>query len=515
MTIDEILAGESKNVEFKVQRPEKSIKYMKTVVAFANGKGGQIIFGIDDKTRNVVGIPEEDVFREIDAITNAISDSCEPTIIPDVYLRTIGGKTVIVAEISAGRQKPYYIKAEGLENGVYIRVSGTTRLADRDTSRELYYECDGRSFDTIIRTDLNVTETDIQALCAQMKEIAIANSQSDYQRESVRDVTKNILLSWGILKEGDDKKIYPTNAYAYLTGHDGKSAIQCGAFKGTTRSVFVDKRDYTGPLWEQVDHALKFVLRNIRLGCRIEGVFRQDVYELPPDSIRELIVNAVMNRSLMQDARIQVAIYDDRLEITSPGGLQTGVTVDLMKQGFSKIRNRALANAFAYMNLVEAWGSGIPKLMQSMKEYGLREPEFVDMDVAFRVNLYRGQSTSIDLKPERNEVNYVHDDPEKDISDPIQAQNDLKRLNGDLNCESSDLKNQAMQDGSVGAQRDFELQLIDVIRQNPSLTYKAYGEKLSVSQATIKRLVAKLKENGSIRREGSQRKGMWIITDDE
>lgn len=150
MTIDEILAGESKNVEFKVQRPEKSIKYMKTVIAFANGKGGQIIFGIDDKTRNIVGIPEEDVFREIDAITNAISDSCEPTIIPDVYLKTISGKTVIVAEISAGRQKPYYIKAEGLENGVYIRVSGTTRLADRDTSRELYYECDGRSFDTSI-----------------------------------------------------------------------------------------------------------------------------------------------------------------------------------------------------------------------------------------------------------------------------------------------------------------------------------------------------------------------------
>ena len=84
-----------------------------------------------------------------------------------------------------------------------------------------------------------------------------------------------------------------------------------------------------------------------------------------------MIVNAVMNRSLMQDARIQVAIYDDRLEITPPGGLQPGVTVDLMKQGFSKIRNRALANAFAYMNLVEAWGSGIPKLMQSMKEYGL------------------------------------------------------------------------------------------------------------------------------------------------
>ena len=136
MTIEEILAGESKNVEFKVQRPDKSIKYMKTVVAFANGRGGQIIFGIDDKTREVAGVPEDRVFQEIDAITNVISDSCEPTIIPDVYLQNINDKPVIVAEIRAGRQKPYYIKSEGLENGVYIRASGTTRPADRDMSRE-------------------------------------------------------------------------------------------------------------------------------------------------------------------------------------------------------------------------------------------------------------------------------------------------------------------------------------------------------------------------------------------
>lgn len=95
MTIEEILAGESQNVEFKVQRPDKSIKYMKTVVAFANGKGGRIVFGIDDKTREVVGISEDVVFQEIDAITNAISDSCEPTIIPDVYLQNINGKPVM------------------------------------------------------------------------------------------------------------------------------------------------------------------------------------------------------------------------------------------------------------------------------------------------------------------------------------------------------------------------------------------------------------------------------------
>lgn len=265
MTIDEILAGESKNMEFKIRRPEKSIKYMKSVVAFANGKGGKIVFGIDDKTREVIGVSEDCVFQEIDAITNAISDSCEPTIIPDVYLQNINGKTIIVAEIAAGRQKPYYIKSEGLENGVYIRVSGTTRLADRNVSRELYYECDGRSFDSVIRTDIEITEADIENLCKQLKEVALANSKSELQKASVKDVTKNVLLSWGILKKGDDGKIYPTNAYAYLTGCDKIHSIQCGVFKGVTRSIFLDKRDYDGPLWEQVEDSLNFVLRNIRL----------------------------------------------------------------------------------------------------------------------------------------------------------------------------------------------------------------------------------------------------------
>ncbi|MCM1247989.1 MAG: hypothetical protein NC251_06115 [Lachnoclostridium sp.] len=175
-----------------------------------------------------------------------------------------------------------------------------------------------------------------------------------------------------------------------LTGQDAfLSKIQCGMFKGTTRAVFVDKRDYEGPLWQQAEEAFRFVLRNIRLGAKIEGLYRKDIYELPPDSIRELIINAVMNCSFLQSSHIQVAIYDDRLEITSPGGLMPGVTIDRMKEGYSQIRNRALAHAFSYMNLIEGWGTGIPRLLREMREYGLPEPELVDMEIALRINLYR------------------------------------------------------------------------------------------------------------------------------
>lgn len=486
MTMEEILAGESKNIEFKVQRPDKSIKYMKTVVAFANGKGGQIVFGIDDKTREVVGVPEDKVFQEIDAITNAISDSCEPTIIPDVYLQDINDKPVIVAEIRAGRQKPYYIKADGLENGVYIRVSGTTRPADRDMSRELYYECDARSFDSVIRRDVEVTDEDIKNLCEQMKEVAIANSKSNLQRSSVKDVTKNVLLSWGILKKDENEKIYPTNAYVYLTGQGGlRSMIQCAVFKGTTRTVFLDRRNYEGPLWEQVDEAVQFVLRNIRMGCRLEGIYRQDIYELPPDSIRELIVNAVMNCSYIQASNIQVAIYDDRLEITSPGGLLPGVTIDLMKEGFSKIRNRSLANAFVYMNLVEAWGSGIPKLMQAMQEYGLREPEFIDMEVAFRINLYRDQ----------NETDYHFD------------MNGIGK-NADKMPESADKVLENADKVLINVQ---EKNIYDYIQKNNSITTAQAAECAGVKQRRAREILSKMVKKGLLKKCGASRSTVYLL----
>ena len=115
----------------------------------------------------------------------------------------------------------------------------------------MYYEDEGRSYDTVIRKDLTVTDEEIAELCRQMKEVAVSNAKSKAQAEGIKNVTKNVLL-----------------------------------------------REYSGPLWKQIDDAFQFVLRNIRLGARLEGIYRKDIYELPRDSIRELIINAVMRRRL-------------------------------------------------------------------------------------------------------------------------------------------------------------------------------------------------------------------------
>lgn len=498
MTIEEIIAGESKNVEFKVQRPKDSSKYIKTVVAFSNGEGGRIVFGVDDTSREVVGIPKDIVFSEIDAITTAISDSCEPVVIPDVYLQSIDDKTIIIAEISAGKQRPYYIKSLGIKDGTYIRVSGTSRPAGRDLTAEMYYEDEGRSYDKVIRKDLTVTDEEIAELCHQMKEVAVANAKSKTQAATIKSVTKNVLLSWGLLAEAEDGSIHPTNGYVFLLGKDEfLSQIQCGMFKGKTRAVFVDKREYSGPLWKQIDDAFQFVLRNIHLGARLEGIYRKDIYELPPDSIRELIINAVMNCSFLQNSRIQVAIYDDRLEITSPGGLMPGVTLGKMKEGYSKIRNRALAHAFSYMNLIEAWGSGIPKLLEAMQEYGLREPEFCDLEIGFRINLYR-KTEEEKFKIAQSEL-VIEDESERKHSE---TEKELKKSKKGAKKE---LKRE-LKDGA-----EIRNGILQRMQENPAITQVNLMEEFELTRKQVQIVIKDLQKNGLVERQGSRRSGRWVV----
>lgn len=235
MAEDTLFSGESKNIEYKVIVPEKSEKYMKTVVAFANGRGGKIVFGIDDKTLDIVGMDVDKIYKTMDAITNAISDACEPAIRPDVALQTVKDKTVIVVEIFPGAQRPYYIKSLGMVDGTYVRVSGTTRHVEGYMLKELILEGQNRYFDS-----------EIKELCKSMKETAMKNTWQDSEKAQIKDVTKNTLISWGVLKEAEGK-IYPTNAYALLTGKMPQMpVIQCGVFKGTNRAHFVDRREFEG-----------------------------------------------------------------------------------------------------------------------------------------------------------------------------------------------------------------------------------------------------------------------------
>ena len=207
---------------------------------------------------------------------------------------------------------------------------------------------------------MKITDDEIEELCKSMKETALRNTWQDSEKAKIKDVTKNVLISWGSLKE-EGGEVYPTNAYALLTGRMwGQPVIQCGVFKGTNRAYFVDRREFEGSIQEQMEAAYQYVLEKINMGMTIKGMYRQDVYELPTDSIRELIANAVAHRSYIEPGNIQVALFDDRLEITSPGMLLNNVTIAKMMEGYSRPRNPAIASAFAYMKIIEKKANAIP-----------------------------------------------------------------------------------------------------------------------------------------------------------
>ena len=472
MTRDIMVSGESKNIEYKLTLPDKSEKYIKTIVAFANSQGGKLIIGVDDKTHQVVGVDDDNLFRLMDGIANAVSDSCVPQIIPDIEPQTIDGKTVIVVTVEVGKNRPYYLKSKGKENGTYIRVAGTSRQAYPEKIKELEMEGARISWDELTCVGYPVIEEDIDKLCGDIERFREKTGME------AKKVKKEQLINWKILKQSEGQ-LLATNAYALLTSDYFPFAkTQCAVFKGTDRTVFLDKREFDGPVYEQIEKAVDFVLRNIRLGATIEGLVRKEKYELPPEAIREMIINAHCHRNFLYESCIQVAVYDDRLEVTSPGGLYNGLTYEELMSGHSRIRNKGIANVFSQMGLVESWGSGIRRILDAAKDYDLAEPVFQEFDNMFRVELFR------------NSMHYET----------------MNIANGD---NAGDIRGD-----NTGGKEDISNIVIELMKETPSITAVKLSEKTNVSTRQISRVVKALRESGRIVRVGSTRSGYWKIIDD-
>lgn len=485
MTREDILKGEYETIEYKKEIPEDKDKYLKTAVAFANGAGGKLIFGVKNGTWDVIGFFADEIFIKMDAITNSIYDACEPKIVPHMEIQEVDGKQIIVAQIYPGMAKPYYLKSVGMTDGTYIRVSGLTRQAEKFTIQELRLEGTNRSFDQQ-KADREVSDKEIKELCKRMYEHAKDNCATQEEADSLKRVTESQLVSWKLLIR-EDGRYYPTNGFKLLQGEDDfipDAAVQCAVFKGTDRSVFITRKDITGPIDQQVEDAVSFVLQNIRLGSRIEGIQRRDFYELPVKSIREMIANAICHRSYLTPGRVQVAIYDDRLEVSSPGRVSSELTMDMLKEGNSLIRNKVIAPAFQYMKLIERWGTGIPNIFKEARDYGLKEPKIENIGTQFRFTLYRRE----------------FDADMSGVIDPsTRGANDIN----DTNTDANDAKNEANEISG-------DAKLIKIIDSNPRISAPKLAEMLGVSRSTVQRKQKALQKAGKLTRKGGTR-GFWKV----
>ena len=364
------------------------------------------------------------------------------------------------------------------DRGIYNGYAISWRSEEWDRIKDLEMEGMRISWDEMTCVGFPVTDKAVEKLC---RDIMKFREKADLPKWTV---TKEQLINWKVLKEEEGTTL-STNAFALLTSdHFFFSKTQCAVFKGTGRSVFLDKREYTGPLYEQVEEAVDFVLRNIRLGATIQGLLRHEEYELPVEAIREMIVNAHCHRNMLDESCVQVAIYDDRLEVTSPGGLYNGLTYAQMMNGRSKLRNRAVANVFNQMGLIDAWGTSVKRIKDAASEYGLREPEFIEMDDTFRINLYRNTSgANIDA----NGAN-------------IDA-NDANGANG-----ANTGVDQTNENDSV------KLRILEELKKEPEITQQELSSRVGVSRRTLQRIMKKTTDENLITRIGSTR-GYWQVND--
>ena len=238
---------------------------------------------------------------------------------------------------------------------------------------------------------------------------------------------------------------------------------------------------------------VKFVLRNIRLGATIDGLVRQESYELPVEAIREMIINAHCHRNLLDESCIQVAIYDDRLEVTSPGGLYNGLTYEEVMSGHSKIRNKLIANIFSQMGLVEAWGSGIRRILGAATEYGLPVPKVDVFDDMFRVNLFRNVQNNV------NDTSFG-----ENFGDGF----------GESDGENFGNKNVVKELGKEKQRlTDTQLKILECLVEDKYISAKKIADKIGVSGRTVENNIQKLKEIGIVVRHGSPKSGYWEIVE--
>jgi len=196
--------------------------------------------------------------------------------------------------------------------------------------------------------------------------------------------------------------------------------------------------------------------------------------------------------------------------------LMPGVTLDKMREGYSKIRNRALAHAFSYMNLIEAWGSGIPKLLEAMKEYGLREPEFQDLEIGFRINLYRNTEDTVIRCAEENiqsgtqatqgntqatqSTTQTVQDTTQTVQDTTQTARDTTQTTKDTTQTTTQTK--LSQEAKT---------ILQIISQNPDMTQKEIAEKLGWKINRVKYHVNRMRQQNIIKRVGTSHKGHWEV----
>ena len=338
---------------------------LKTVIAFANTSGGKIYIGIDDDGK-VLGVQKLDT--DILKLSNSIRDSIKPdiTLFTSILVEKIDSNDVIVVDVQKGASSPYYLTDKGIRpSGVYVRQGASSVPATDAAILKMIRDTDGDNFEELRSLNQNL---DFDFL---KKEFEDANIKLEHTQMR----TFNII---------DEDGLY-TNL-GLLLSEQCPHTIKAAVFEGSTKEIFKDRFEFSGSLLKQMKDVYSFLNRYNRTNSEITGLKRTDTREYPEIALREALLNSIVHKEYSYSSSTLISVFDDKIEIVTIGGLTKGLSEDDIMLGVSILRNRNLANIFYRLKLIEAYGTGIPKIIESYNEYNVK-PKIEISSNAFKITL--------------------------------------------------------------------------------------------------------------------------------
>jgi ATP-dependent DNA helicase RecG len=377
--LDLLKRPEGKTLEFKrdLSSPDGVLR---SLVAFANTSGGAVLIGVEDRTRHVRGVKEPLDLEE--RLANLISDHIVPRLVPELEIVPWRRSHVLAIQVYASPVRPHYIRREGLDRGVYVRVGSTNRRADRELIDELRRFARGEAYDEQPMPGLDSEALDFRAASESFAPVRrLRRTDLHTLRLMTTHQGRNVPTVGGMLLFGESRERHFPDAW-----------IQAGRFHGVDKSRIVDGTEIRAHLILAIEQAIAFVEKHALHGADIGKVRRRERWSIPPIAVREAVVNAVVHADYAQrGAPVRLAIFDDRLEVENPGLLPFGLTLEDLPRGISRLRNRVIGRTFHSLGLIEQWGSGIQRMTAACRDAGLAPPTLEEIGNRFRVTLWLEQ----------------------------------------------------------------------------------------------------------------------------
>lgn len=448
-----MLFRESETVELK-EVVVDDIK--KEIIAFANCDGGKLYIGVrDDGT--VIGLDNADSVSL--QISNMVRDAIKPDITMFLHYETIveNGKNVVVVDIQRGTDRPYYLAKKGMRpEGVYVRQGYSSVPATDTAIRRMIKETDGDRFEAMrcLNQDLTFEAT--------KKEFELR--KTDFGPQQMRT-----------LKLIDQDGLYSN--LALLLSDQCVHTIKVAVFQGTDQTIFKDRREFTGSLMQQMNEVYDFIDFRNQTRATIEKLYRVDVRDYPEVAVREALLNLLVHRDYSFSASAFISIYEDRIEFVSIGGLMPGIDLEDVMVGISVCRNQDLANVFYRLHLIEAYGTGMGKIMKA----------------------YESMQVKPVIETTKNAFKII-----------------LPNINAKYETENATVKTKSGTPVTVHTEKklsDEEEKILEYARKHGAITRNDVIGLLEVSASTAARVIRKMVKTNLLEQKGKARKTHYTIAE--